>query len=402
MPNAQVTVTNLDNNLQKASTTDPSGNFRVPLLPPGRYKITAASSGFSTATTNVGVAAGEVTPVTMKLAVGQAATTVEVTSGSGEVLHTDDAQISTNFNLEQMQTLPNPGNDLTFVAQTTPGAVMNTQSGYGNFSVNGLPGTSNTFTVNGGYEGDPYLNLNNSGATNLLLGNNDVDNGDRDHQQLRRCIWRTGWRAGKRDFAGRRQPVAWQSALLVERPRSMNANNFFNKQAGVAAELRQRQPVGCGDWRSIEEGQGLRVHRHGRRARHHSREPEVIRTEPGVPGGRSGRCRSGRPNSRALRQSCGQRKCSRSPGLPDDFQLLQRCQELRRRAASILPIPGPGSGNGQTTNFGREWLVNDRVDFNLGQNDHLFIHSKVDKGVQPTQTSFLDSDFQCGEPAAFL
>ena len=41
VPNAQVTVTNLDNNLQKAATSDQSGNFRVPLLPPGRYKITA-------------------------------------------------------------------------------------------------------------------------------------------------------------------------------------------------------------------------------------------------------------------------------------------------------------------------------------------------------------------------
>src|SRR4051812_8181313 len=79
VPNAQVTVTNLDNNLQKTTTSDASGNFRVPLLPPGRYKVTAGSSGFSTATTNVGVAAGEVTPVTVKLAVGQAATTVEVT-----------------------------------------------------------------------------------------------------------------------------------------------------------------------------------------------------------------------------------------------------------------------------------------------------------------------------------
>src|SRR6201989_553279 len=67
VPNAQVTVTNLDNNLQKIATSDPSGNFRVPLLPPGRYKITAVSSGFSTATTNVGVAAGEVTPVQIKL-----------------------------------------------------------------------------------------------------------------------------------------------------------------------------------------------------------------------------------------------------------------------------------------------------------------------------------------------
>ena len=51
---------------------------------------------------------------------------------------------------------------------------MNTGMGYGNFSSYGLPATSNLFTVNGENDMDPYLNLNNSGATNLTLGKNDV------------------------------------------------------------------------------------------------------------------------------------------------------------------------------------------------------------------------------------
>src|SRR5262249_29656953 len=54
--------------------------------------------------------------------------------------------------------------------------------------------------------------------------------------------------------------------------------------------------------------------------------------------------------------------------------------------------------NGQTTNFGREWLINGRVDFNIGTNDHLFIHFKDDHGVQPTQTSFLDPIFNAESP----
>ena len=51
---------------------------------------------------------------------------------------------------------------------------MNTQSGYGNFSANGMPGTSNLFTINGQNFNDPFLSLNNSGASNLLLGSNDI------------------------------------------------------------------------------------------------------------------------------------------------------------------------------------------------------------------------------------
>ena len=35
-------------------------------------------------------------------------------------------------------------------------------------------GSSNNFTVNGAADNDPFLNLNNSGPSNLLLGLNDV------------------------------------------------------------------------------------------------------------------------------------------------------------------------------------------------------------------------------------
>jgi len=51
---------------------------------------------------------------------------------------------------------------------------MSTGSGYGNFSSHGLPGVSNLFTINGNDYNDAFLNLNNSGASNLLLGANEV------------------------------------------------------------------------------------------------------------------------------------------------------------------------------------------------------------------------------------
>src|SRR5260370_34258055 len=54
---------------------------------------------------------------------------------------------------------------------------MNTSSGggFGNFSAFGLPGTANLFTINGNDYNDPFLNLNNSGASNLLLGANEYE-----------------------------------------------------------------------------------------------------------------------------------------------------------------------------------------------------------------------------------
>ena len=173
VPNALVTVTSVQRGQVKSATSNAAGQYRVSLLSPGEYVVQVSAQNFEKTSEKVTVSAAVVRTVDLKLSVGNQATTIEVSAEAG-LLHTDDAQLSTSFSYEQVQSLPNPGNDLTFVAQTAPGSVMNTQGGYGNFSSFGLPATSNTFTVNGGYENDPFLNLSNSGATNLLLGNNDI------------------------------------------------------------------------------------------------------------------------------------------------------------------------------------------------------------------------------------
>jgi hypothetical protein len=52
---------------------------------------------------------------------------------------------------------------------------VSTGAGYWNVEVNGLPATSNNFAIDGLNANDPFLNVNNSGATNLQLGANDVN-----------------------------------------------------------------------------------------------------------------------------------------------------------------------------------------------------------------------------------
>src|SRR5207245_11212223 len=69
---------------------------------------------------------------------------------------------------------PNPGGDLTNYALSSPGVVLSTGAGYGNFTANGMPGTSNLFTVNGGDMNDTYSNLNNSGSSNNMPGTNEI------------------------------------------------------------------------------------------------------------------------------------------------------------------------------------------------------------------------------------
>jgi hypothetical protein len=175
--NAAVTVTSMATGATHTTQTNSSGAYRFPLLQPGAYKVSASSSGFQGSAKQVVIGLGASANANLQLALGAGHETVEV-SGAASSIETEDANLNTNFAAQQVSLLPNPGNDLSAVAMTAPGAVMNTaggsQFGGGNFEVYGLPATSNLFTVDGANYNDPYFNINNSGATNLALGLNDI------------------------------------------------------------------------------------------------------------------------------------------------------------------------------------------------------------------------------------
>jgi outer membrane receptor protein involved in Fe transport len=175
VPEVTLTAKNTATGDVFTTTSTATGGYVFTLLKPGDYVVTATKGGFKTSTQNVHVLLGQNLTVDLRMELGSSSTTVEVT-GEESLLQTENANISTTFDTRQVLNIPNPGNDLTNVALTAPGVVENTASGmgYGNFSTFGLPATSNLFTINGNDYNDPFLNLNNSGASNLLLGTNDV------------------------------------------------------------------------------------------------------------------------------------------------------------------------------------------------------------------------------------
>ncbi|HTC49110.1 MAG TPA: carboxypeptidase-like regulatory domain-containing protein [Candidatus Aquilonibacter sp.] len=174
---ANLQLKSLDEGSVANAKTSSTGYYQFSYLKPGNYRLTATGPGFQSEQKNVTVALGASATVNFQLTVGSSSTTVEVT-GAAAAIETEDANLTANFDAKQVELLPNPGNDLSAVALTSPGAVMNTAGGAmfggGNFEVNGLPATSNLFTLDGSNDNDPYFNVNNSGATNLTLGLNDI------------------------------------------------------------------------------------------------------------------------------------------------------------------------------------------------------------------------------------
>jgi hypothetical protein len=170
-----VKITNLEKGYSHEFKTNAQGVYTYPLADTGPYSIEVSAAGFKTFSSKAEVNVGQVTVVNAKLEVGTASGTVVEVNAAAEVLQTEAADMTTNFDKNLVENLPNGGNDLTAIAYTAPGVIQNNGGGYGNFNVNGLPATSNMFTIDGMNDMDPFLNLNNSGPTNLMLGKNSIE-----------------------------------------------------------------------------------------------------------------------------------------------------------------------------------------------------------------------------------
>jgi Carboxypeptidase regulatory-like domain len=221
-----VELRNLDKGGSSQTVTNAQGVYQFELTDPGNYEVVVAAAGFKQFAVKAGVNNGQVTTVNVKLEVGAAGTTVEV-SAAAPLLDTEAAEMSTSFDRNLVENLPNGGNDLTAVAYTAPGINMNSGGGYGNFNTNGLPATSNVFTVDGENQMDPFLNLNNSGPTNLMLGKNSIDEanvvtnayGGQYGQQAGAQVSLVS-KGGTNNFHGNVQ-YQWNGDVL-------NANDWFN------------------------------------------------------------------------------------------------------------------------------------------------------------------------------
>ncbi len=155
--NVTVKITNLNKGFSAEVKTNAQGIYQYPLADPGPYSIEVTAAGFKTYSAKAEINVGQVTVVNAKLEVGTASGTVVEVSAAGEVLQTEAADMTTNFDKNLVENLPNGGNDLTAIAYTAPGVQMNNAGGMGNFNVNGLPATSNVFTIDGDERHGPLL-----------------------------------------------------------------------------------------------------------------------------------------------------------------------------------------------------------------------------------------------------
>src|SRR5579862_9622585 len=174
VPDAGVEIKDNAKGTSQSTKTDREGVYRFFFLAPERYTLTVEHAGFRKESRMANVLLGPPVTVNVTLELATEHATVNVT-GEAPLIQSENGDVSTTINRQQVAEVPNPGGDITYVAQVAPGAVMNTdQSGLANFSILGMPGTSNLFFLDGMSENDNGLNLNLAGSLNMLLGRNQI------------------------------------------------------------------------------------------------------------------------------------------------------------------------------------------------------------------------------------
>ena len=395
MPQVRVDLKNRGTGAAQQTLSNSQGLYRFSFVPPGSYTVTASAPNFLTTQKIVTVQVGQITAVDIALPVKSASTSIEVTEIAIGV-QSDNANLSTAITQQQLSSLPNSGNDMTYYALLAPGVTMSTNGGYGNFSSYGLPATSNTFTVNGAVNNDVYLNLNNSGASNLMLGSNAIGEA---------TVVNNGYTGQYGGLAGSQVNYVSKSgsniyhgnAIYYWNGRAMNANNWFNNQSGDPrpfSNVNEWATSGGGAFPKQKDKTFFFVDYEGT---HIVLPTNVLAKIPST---------QFEAATLANLQSTGQTLAV--PFYRTIFNLYNGAPG----AAGASAVPGGGCGTfkllagvpcalqfrSNVGNFTSEYVWSIRVDHNFSQNDRAFVQVQRDNGTQPTYTDPINSIFNAFSP----
>ncbi len=391
IPDATVKLTSLDTGATQTTTTNQQGYYRFSLVQPNRYKITASKSGFETVAQNFVVSVGQLVTGNLTLKIGQSSQTVEVTEAPP--LLSTEASNTTGFTPTEVQNLPSGGGDITNIAFTAPGVVVNNMGGYGNFMVNGLPATSNLFTVNGENDMDPYFNINNTGATNLTLGANELQEavvvsnaysgqfGTFSGAQVQYVT-----RSGSNAFHGN-VGYSWNG-------RAMNANDWFNNYYGEPKPFSNaNQWAGAVGGPIIKNKMFFFVNNEGLRFVLPNVD-QVILPTPAFANAVLANVQATQPAEFTQYQKLFQLWAG-APGAASavPYNIGSSCTGLSLPGFNAATTPCAAKYNATPTALASEWILSARVDYTISSKDSAYFRWRLDHGTQPTSLNPVNANF---------
>jgi len=390
VPNAPVDLRNMETGEKQSTVSNTEGVYRFVLLKPGVYEVSVAMEGLAGIAPST-VSVGQTTRLDLDLAVPIRVETIMRKSDAS--LISNDPGTVTVFPPTAVALLPAAGGDMTTIAFTAPGVLVAPANSIGNFSVNGLPATSNLFTINGENHMDPYVNINASGATNLTLGLNEVEEASvvtnpysGEYGQLSGAQVSYVTKSGTNAFHGNVQ-WWWNGG-------SMNSNDFFSN-----ATKTPRPFANANQWAASIGGPIIKDHTwffvdtEGMRFIL----PNVGYVDMPTPGFAS-----------AVISNIQSLEPAEASAYQSMFNIY--AQAAKGKIPSVLPVNGsecanitmPGWTTGSPcsqliitapTTYAKEWILAGRVDHRVNLKDGVFFRFQLDRGLQPTMVDQIDAAF---------
>lgn len=159
---AAITVTNVETGIQRKAVTDSHGEFTVPTLAPGPYRLEADLTGYVKYIQTLNLEVNQDVRVSIKMAQNPTGT-VEVTA-EPVLLRTETNEMGGVIDSRQILGLPLDGRNFYELSLLLPGVAPPAQGSAGSvrgafsINVNGAREDANNFLLDGAYNGDPKLN----------------------------------------------------------------------------------------------------------------------------------------------------------------------------------------------------------------------------------------------------
>ena len=160
VPGASVVVRSLTTGVQQSAQTNHAGLYRLPVVMPGAYSITASLKGFRDVQVLVRVLVGNTTSQDIKLQVGASADTVKVIGTAP--LRPEESSASTVLDRSLIEDLPLNGRKYTDFMVLTPNTSYDGDTGL--VSIAGQQGGEDSGYANG--NGSSAFTVDGSNATN--------------------------------------------------------------------------------------------------------------------------------------------------------------------------------------------------------------------------------------------
>lgn len=131
IPQARVTLTNVDTNLALTAESNNSGLYRFPTVPPGHYSLTTEVKGFQKfQQSGIVLTVSQQATIDVTLQVGSETQTINVEAGAA-LINTTNAEVSNTVGEHAIRELPLNGRDPSSLVLLSPGVinVLNTGAG---------------------------------------------------------------------------------------------------------------------------------------------------------------------------------------------------------------------------------------------------------------------------------